>query len=271
MAIGRLQVAFVEPCLESLPIENAEAVQRLLYRERTGVKSGATAAPDGEETRALFLAWEGMGPLLAYTPEDPKWQGVVAMKVLLWDLYSGTPPLNDLGASAVARQYRAHCCKAACQSNYLLYLEEDVTTVVANAARLGVGLGAVCADVVESLNAILKQAYNDNTARGGGGSPGAKSLKQEAEVVLKLWKWWSLQFDLPLRTLGNPCGPIYNCTMATLTSHHSPPPMSLSLAPPALVSPIHSSSRNGGIHEQNVRKDDQKSGMCLRVRVFACL
>ena len=40
---------------------------------------------------------------------------------------------------------------------------------VVNAARLGVGLGAVCADVVESLNAILKRAYNDHTSRGGGG------------------------------------------------------------------------------------------------------
>ena len=59
-----------------------------------------------------------------------------------------------------------------------------MTTAVANAARLGVGLGAVCADVVESLNAILKRAYNDHTARGGGGGmPGATSLEREAEVV----------------------------------------------------------------------------------------
>ena len=42
-----------------------------------------------------------------------------------------------------------------------------MTLVVTNAALLGVGLGAVCADVVESLNAILKWAYNDHTARGG--------------------------------------------------------------------------------------------------------
>ena len=141
MAIGRLHVAFVEARLESLPKENAEAVQRSLYRARTGVKLGATAAPDGEEARALFLAWEEMGPLLAYAPEDPEWQAVVAMRDLLRDLYCDTPPLNDPGASAVAWQYRAHCCKAACQSNYLLCLEEDVTMAVANAARLGVGLG----------------------------------------------------------------------------------------------------------------------------------
>ena len=36
MAIGRLQVAFVKARLESLPKENAEAVQRLLYRHARG-------------------------------------------------------------------------------------------------------------------------------------------------------------------------------------------------------------------------------------------
>ena len=54
--------------------------QRLLYWAHMGVKLGATAAPDGEEARALFLAWEEMGPLLAYAPEDPEWQAVVAMR-----------------------------------------------------------------------------------------------------------------------------------------------------------------------------------------------
>ena len=117
MAIGRLQFAFVQARLESLPKENAEAVQWLLYRARTGVKVGATAAPNGEEATALFLAWEEMGPLLAYAPEDAEWQAIVAMRDLLRDLYSDRPPLDYLGASAVARQYRAHCCKAACQSN----------------------------------------------------------------------------------------------------------------------------------------------------------
>ena len=143
-----------------------------MYRAHTGVKLGASAAPDGEEAGALFLAWEEMGPLLAYAPEDPEWQAVVAMSDLLRDMYSNTTPLNDLGASAGARQYRAHCCKAACQSNYLLYLKQDVTTAVANAVRLGVRLGAVCANVVESLNAISKRAYNDHRARGGGGDAG---------------------------------------------------------------------------------------------------
>ena len=59
-----------------------------------------------------------------------------------------------------------------------------MTTAVANAPRLGVGLGA-CVDVVESLKAILKWAYNDHTARGGGCMPGATSPDREVEVVLQ--------------------------------------------------------------------------------------
>ena len=124
MAIGRLQVVFIEIRLVDLPKENADTVQRVLYRARTGVKLGATGAPDGYEARALFLAWEELGPLLDYVPEDGEWQAVVAMRDLLCELYLDKPPRGDLRAAEVARTYRAHCCKDACQSNYLLYLEE---------------------------------------------------------------------------------------------------------------------------------------------------
>ena len=132
------------------------------------MKLCATGAPDGEEARALFLAWEELGPLLDYVPEDGEWQAVVAMRDLLRELHTDKPPRGDLRAVEVARAYRAHCCKEACPSNYLLYLEEVVIQAVANARRLGVGLGAVCAVVVEGLNAILKRAYHDHSGRGGG-------------------------------------------------------------------------------------------------------
>ena len=100
------------------------------------------------------------------------------MRDLLRDLYTENPPRANLRAAEVARAYCLHCCKAACQSNYLFYLEVDVTLVVANAARLGVGLGAVCADVVESLAAILKRAYNDTRpGPGGGGIAGGYGIR----------------------------------------------------------------------------------------------
>ena len=117
----------------------------------------------------------------------------MAVRDLLRELYTDKPPRGDLRAAEVARAYRAHGCKEACQSNYLLYLQEDVTEAVANARRLGVELGAVCADVVESLNAILKRAYNDHLGRGGGdagGNPsragGGGSFPSVAVVVFKI-------------------------------------------------------------------------------------
>ena len=112
----------------------------------------------------LFLASEEIGPLLAYAAEDAQWQAGVSMRDLLRALYSDTPPCADRWAAQVARAYRFHCCEAACQSNYLLYLEGGVTFAVANAAALVVGLGAVCADVFESLNAIINRAYSDHKA-----------------------------------------------------------------------------------------------------------
>ena len=169
MAMGRLQVAFIDAHLEALPKDTTEAVQRILCGACTGVKLGSAAAPDGEESWALFLVWEELGPLLAYAPGGCERQAVLAMRDLRQEWYSNTPPTTDLRAPEVARAYRAHCGKAGFQSNSHLFLQEDVTTAVANAARFGVRLGAVCADVVEDLNAIIKRAYNDHTARGGGG------------------------------------------------------------------------------------------------------
>ena len=159
MAMGGLQVALIEARLGDLPKENATAVRQVLYRACMGVKLGSSAAPNGEEARASFIAWEEMGPQLAYAR--------VAMRDLLRDLNSHTPP-----RAGMVRAYRLHYYKAVCQSNYLFYLEDNVTLAVANAADLGVGLGVVCTDVVESLNAILKRAYNDHTSRGGGGTEG---------------------------------------------------------------------------------------------------
>ena len=83
------------------------------------------------------------------------------------------------------RACRLHSSKAVCESNYLFFLEEDMTLPVANAAVLGVGLGAVCTDVVENLNAILKRAYNDHTDRGRG-MLGATVLQQLGGVLQAL-------------------------------------------------------------------------------------
>ena len=79
MAIGPIQVAFIESCMGKIPTENAVAVQRVRNWSRTGVQLGASAAPDGEESQALFLEWEAIAPLC----------GVPGKGV------AGTPPLPE--------------------------------------------------------------------------------------------------------------------------------------------------------------------------------
>ena len=103
-----------------------------------------------------------------------------------------------------------------------------------------------------------------------GGMPGVTCLEREAEVVLQVWEWWFLKFDLPLRTLGTPH--VAPCTIATLMSNHSPLPMSLSLAPQLLLAPSMDPAGTEALQEKMFEKmSDKESGICLRVRVFACL
>ena len=114
---------------------------------------------------ALILAWEGWAHywLMPRGTQDGK---PLLPCGIYFRICTVTPPL-PFGASAVAQTYHAHSCNAACKSNYLLYPAEDVTMAVDNAASFSGGLGVVCADVVESLNAIVKRAYNDHMARCG--------------------------------------------------------------------------------------------------------
>ena len=60
MAMGRLQVAFIEAHLADLSKDNTVAAQGVLYRARTGVGWGASAWLDGEEVWASFLTWEDL-------------------------------------------------------------------------------------------------------------------------------------------------------------------------------------------------------------------
>ena len=74
MAFGRLFVAFLEAHVGNHPPQVAEEVQKIMYRNRCGMRLGAHNAPDREEAHNLLWAWEQIAPLLAYVEEDPTWQ-----------------------------------------------------------------------------------------------------------------------------------------------------------------------------------------------------
>ena len=110
MAFGRLFVAFFEAQVGNHPPEVAGEVQKILYRNRCGVRLGVHNALDGEEAHNLFWASEQIGPLLAYVEEDPTWQAVVGLRTLLRTLYSPIPVVPRPSCRPVAAAFREHCC-----------------------------------------------------------------------------------------------------------------------------------------------------------------
>ena len=241
MAFGRLFVAFLEAQVGNHPHEVAGEVQKILYRNRCGVRLGAHNAPDGEEAHNLFWAWEQIGPLLAYVEEDPTWQAVVGLRTLLRTLYSPIPVVPRPSCRLVAAAFREHCCGES-GSHYLLFLEEDCDAMLESADACGVGLAAVLGDVVESVNYILKKGYNGHSARGGGASKSA--VEREAMVVQQVREWWFLTFDVPLLHYNTPHTAA--CTAASLlsTTPHTPPTHAPSATQLSYSSPIHGRHRD---------------------------
>ena len=133
MAFGRLFVAFLEAQVGNHPPEVAGEVQKILYRNRCGVRLGAHNAPDGED---LFWAWAQIAPLLAYVEEDPTWQAVVGLRTLLRTLYSRIPVVPRPSCRPVAAAFREHCCGES-GSHYLLFLEEDCDAMLESADACG--------------------------------------------------------------------------------------------------------------------------------------
>ena len=135
---GRLFVAFPEAQVGNYPPEFAGEVQKILYRNRCGVRLGAHNAPDGEEAHNLFWAWEQIAPLLASVEEDPTWQAVVGLPTLRRTLYSPISAVPRPSCRPVAAAFREHCCGES-GSHYLLFLEEDCDTMLERADACGVG------------------------------------------------------------------------------------------------------------------------------------
>ena len=222
------------------PLEVAGEVQKILYRNRCGVRLGVHNALDGEEAHNLFWAWEQIAPLLAYVEEDPTWQAVVRLRTLLRTVYSPIPVVPRPSCRPGATAFREHCCGES-GSHYLLFLEEDCDAMLESADACGVGLVAVSRDVAESVNYILKKGYNGHSARGGGA--GKSAVEREAMVVQQVWEWWFLTFDLPLLHYNTPHTAACAAASFLSTTRQVPTTHAPSVTQLSYSSPIHGRRR----------------------------
>ena len=133
--------------------------------------------------------------------------------------------------------------------------------------RLGVPFGAVCADVVESLNAILKGAYDDNSG-GGGGMPVATQPELEADIFLQVLDSKLLKFDLRLCKYGTPH--TAQCTVGKLVATRIPPPSPLAFPAQALFPPCHGRVGNAKDVVSHVGSQHWSRGV-LCLRTLACV
>ena len=148
------------------PAVRAE-VQRILTEANTKISVQGKASPKDEETWRLLIVWPAIAHLL-HVPLRAQ-EAVIAMGKLCVALYSTYHKPSTLKCATVARRFQEEICPRL-RSPYLLCLRRDARRVL-DAIRPW-GCAMFSGDVVESLNAFLKDIFLTATSRGGGkGTP----------------------------------------------------------------------------------------------------
>ena len=105
MAIGRLRQDFIRKESEALSAADKMCLEGDLADHKTRCSIFHSRSPDGEESRALFDAWLVLARRLRIPTMARKYGAVVAMGLLLRDLYRITQEGN-LVCHTVAKEYR---------------------------------------------------------------------------------------------------------------------------------------------------------------------
>ena len=148
------------------PAVRAE-VQRILTKANTKISVQGKASPKGEETWRLLIVWPAIADLLHVPCRAQK--AVIAMGRLCAALYSTYHKPSTLKCAKVARRFQEEICPRL-RSPYLLWLRRDERRVLEAIRPWGCAMFS--GDVVESLNAFLKDIFLTATSRGGGkGTP----------------------------------------------------------------------------------------------------
>ena len=167
ISVGKQTTIYVRRYAKKVaPAVRAE-VQRILTEANTKISVQGKASPKGEETWRLLIVWPAIAHLLHLPRRAQK--AVIAMGKLCAALYSTYHKPSTLKCAKVAHRFQEEICPRL-RSPYLLWLRRDARKVL-DAIRPW-GCAMFSGDVVESLNAFLKDTFLTATSRGGGkGTP----------------------------------------------------------------------------------------------------
>ena len=134
--------------------------------------------------------WEEIAKLLRAGTNTKK--AVSDMYMLLQNLYSTRYNAKALKCKRIAKTFRQAILPMV-RSYYFLWLEQHASRVLKQIAPWG--LLMFSGDVVESMNAILKDFFLTATARGGGG--GGTSTERDARLLMQAMRRAFLHKKLP--------------------------------------------------------------------------
>ena len=180
--------------------------------------------------------------ILRISPGQPVYDAVLGMREVFTHLYRTYQPCAR-GPKLVQTDFCATCTKAFLEhcpeegkgGQYLLMLSQDFDRLLPHLYPFGMAM--FCQDVVESLNRLLKLAYTEHSAHGGGhptatGDDPTTGLPAKWAFVLGVLLqqcigWVFLYFDIHIVCQGVPRPA--QCTVARVAERLANPP------PPAIV------------------------------------
>ena len=189
MAVGKYLSVWIRKRSRLLKPAQRTKLATLLRRAKAGVVLVGKGAPHVEESLNLLAHWEEIAKLLQAGPHPKK--AVADMYMLLQNLYSTRYNAKALRCKLIAQKNRLAILPTV-RSNYLAWLEKYARRVLKGIEPWG--LAIISGDVVESMNAILKDIFLTATPRGGGGGT---STERDARLLLQAMCRAFLHKELP--------------------------------------------------------------------------
>ena len=173
ISVGKQTTIYVRCYAKKVAPAMRAEVQRNLNEANTKISLQGKASPKGEETWRLLIVWPAIAHFFAVPRGAQK--AMIAMGKLCAALWSTCHKPSTLKCAKVAHRFQEEICLRL-RWPYLLWLRLDARRVLDAICPWGCAMFS--GDVVESLNALLKDIFLTATSRGGGkGTPGEQLIE----------------------------------------------------------------------------------------------